>query len=71
VAFRFDFGLKCTDRGRPNGPSNRNRTSCDFASIKRGIWIRVFPDKPISQKPAEMRMGNSKGNPDYYVAEIQ
>lgn len=41
--------------------------------IKRGgrIWIRVFPDKPISQKPAEVRMGNGKGNPEYYVAEIQ
>ena len=35
------------------------------------IWIRVFPDKPISQKPAEVRMGNGKGNPEYYVAEIQ
>ena len=41
--------------------------------IKRGgrIWIRIFPDKPMSQKPAEVRMGNGKGNPEYYVAEIQ
>ena len=41
--------------------------------IKRGgkVWIRVFPDKPISHKPAEVRMGNGKGNPEYYVAEIQ
>ena len=41
--------------------------------IKRGgrVWIRIFPDKPISQKPAEVRMGNGKGNPEYYVAEIQ
>ena len=41
--------------------------------VKRGgrIWIRVFPDKPISTKPAEVRMGNGKGNPEYYVAEIQ
>jgi ribosomal protein L29 len=41
--------------------------------IKRGgrIWIRIFPDKPISNKPAEVRMGNGKGNPEYYVAEIQ
>ena len=40
--------------------------------IKRGgrIFIRIFPDKPISQKPAEVRMGNGKGNPEYYVAEI-
>ncbi len=41
--------------------------------IKRGgrIWIRVFPDKPISKKPAEVRMGNGKGGVEYYVAEIQ
>ena len=41
--------------------------------VKRGgrIWIRVFPDKPISTKPAEVRMGNGKGNPESYVAEIQ
>jgi large subunit ribosomal protein L16 len=41
--------------------------------IKRGgrIWIRIFPDKPISKKPAEVRMGNGKGNPEYWVAEIQ
>ena len=41
--------------------------------IKRGgrVWIRIFPDKPVSQKPAEVRMGNGKGNPEYYVAEIQ
>jgi large subunit ribosomal protein L16 len=41
--------------------------------IKRGgkIWIRIFPDKPVSQKPAEVRMGNGKGNPEFFVAEIQ
>jgi hypothetical protein len=41
--------------------------------IKRGgtIRIRIFPDKPISQKLAEVRMGNGKGNPEYYVAEIK
>jgi large subunit ribosomal protein L16 len=41
--------------------------------IKRGgrIWIRVFPDKPISQKPAEVRMGKGKGSVEYWVAEIQ
>ena len=41
--------------------------------IKRGgrIWIRIFPDKPISKKPAEVRMGNGKGSPEYWVAEIQ
>ena len=41
--------------------------------IKRGgnVWIRVFPDKPISSKPAEVRMGNGKGNPEYWVAQVQ
>ena len=41
--------------------------------IKRGgrIWIRIFPDKPISKKPLEVRMGNGKGSPEYWVAEIQ
>jgi large subunit ribosomal protein L16 len=41
--------------------------------IKRGgrIWIRIFPDKPVSQKPAEVRMGNGKGNPEFFVSEIQ
>jgi large subunit ribosomal protein L16 len=42
-------------------------------AIKRGgrIWIRIFPDKPISQKPAEVRMGNGKGNPEFWVSEIK
>ena len=41
--------------------------------IKRGgrVWIRVFPDKPISSKPAEVRMGNGKGNPEFWVALVQ
>jgi large subunit ribosomal protein L16 len=61
-----DFGLKATGRGRLTA---RQMTR----HIKRGgrIWIRIFPDKPISKKPAEVRMGNGKGNPEYYVAEIQ
>ena len=41
--------------------------------VKRGgkLWIRVFPDKPISKKPIEVRMGNGKGSVEYYVAQIQ
>jgi large subunit ribosomal protein L16 len=41
--------------------------------IKRGgrVWIRIFPDKPITKKPAEVRMGKGKGSVEYYVAEIQ
>ncbi len=58
-----DFGLKVLERGR------RALTR----HIKRGghVWIRVFPDKPISSKPAEVRMGNGKGNPEYWVALVQ
>jgi large subunit ribosomal protein L16 len=42
-------------------------------SIRRGgkIWIRVFPDKPVTQKPAETRMGSGKGNPEYWVAVVK
>jgi large subunit ribosomal protein L16 len=41
--------------------------------VKRGarVWIRVFPDKPISKKPLEVRMGKGKGNPEYWVALVQ
>ena len=38
---------------------------------RRRVWIRIFPDKPISSKPAEVRMGNGKGNPEYWVALVQ
>jgi large subunit ribosomal protein L16 len=62
-----DFGLKATARQIEAARRAISR------HVKRGgrIWIRIFPDKPISQKPAEVRMGNGKGNPEYYVAEIQ
>src|SRR6218665_116366 len=58
--------------GRPPGQMGAARRATP-RHVKRGgrIWIRVFPDKPISTKPAEVRMGNGKGNPEYYVAEIQ
>ena len=72
VAFG-DFGLKCTDRGRLTARQIEAARRAISRHVKRGgrIWIRIFPDKPISQKPAEVRMGNGKGNPEYYVAEIQ
>ena len=47
------------------------RTITRYTKRGASLWIRIFPDKPISQKPAEVRMGNGKGNPEYYVAEIQ
>ena len=68
-----EYGLKATTRGRLTARQLEAARRAMSRHIKRGgrIWIRVFPDKPISQKPAEVRMGNGKGNPEYYVAEIQ
>ena len=68
-----DFGLKSIDRGRLTARQIEAARRAISRHVKRGgrIWIRIFPDKPISQTPAEVRMGNGKGNPEYYVAEIQ
>ena len=63
-------------KGRNTGIATRG-TNVSFGEFglkatERGrIFIRIFPDKPISQKPAEVRMGNGKGNPEYFVCEIQ
>ena len=67
-----EYGLKAVERGRITARQIEAARRAMTRHIKRGgrIWIRVFPDKPISQKPAEVRMGNGKGNPEYYVAEI-
>ena len=72
VAFG-EFGLKATGRGRLTARQIEAARRAMTRHIKRGgrIWIRIFPDKPISQTPAEVRMGNGQGNPEYYVAEIQ
>ena len=72
VAFG-EYGLKATTRGRITARQLEAARRAMTRHIKRGgrIWIRIFPDKPISIKPAEVRMGNGKGNPEYYVAEIQ
>src|SRR5687768_18242551 len=68
-----EYGLKATTRGRLTARQLEAARRAMSRHIKRGgrIWIRVFPDKPISSKPAEVRMGNGKGNPEYFVAEIQ
>ncbi|HRO58428.1 MAG TPA: 50S ribosomal protein L16 [Burkholderiaceae bacterium] len=72
VAFG-QFGLKATGRGRLTARQIEAARRAMTRHIKRGgrVWIRIFPDKPISKKPAEVRMGNGKGNIEYYVAEIQ
>ena len=68
-----EYGLKSIDRGRLTSRQIEAARRAMTRHIKRGgrIWIRIFPDKPVSHKPAEVRMGNGKGNPEYYVAEIQ
>jgi len=68
-----EFGLKATTPGRLTARQIEAARRAMTRHIKRGgrVFIRIFPDKPISQKPAEVRMGNGKGNPEYFVAEIQ
>ncbi|HLS51048.1 MAG TPA: 50S ribosomal protein L16 [Burkholderiaceae bacterium] len=68
-----EFGLKATGRGRLTARQIEAGRRAINRHIRRGgrVWIRVFPDKPISKKPAEVRMGSGKGNPEFWVAEIQ
>ncbi|QKS28520.1 MAG: 50S ribosomal protein L16 [Accumulibacter sp.] len=68
-----EYGLKSIGRGRLTARQIEAARRAMTRHIKRGgrIWIRIFPDKPISKKPAEVRMGSGKGNPEYYVAEIK
>ena len=68
-----DFGLKATERGRITARQIEAARRAISRHLKRGgrIFIRIFPDKPISNKPAEVRMGNGKGSVEFYVAEIQ
>ena len=72
VAFG-DFGLKCTDRGRLTARQIESARRAISRHVKRGgrIWIRVFPDKPITKKPLEVRQGKGKGAVEYWVALIQ
>ncbi|SET49666.1 LSU ribosomal protein L16P [Nitrosomonas marina] len=68
-----EYGLKAVERGRITARQIEAARRAMTRHIKRGgrIWIRIFPDKPISHKPAEVRMGKGKGSPEYFVAEIQ
>lgn len=68
-----DFGLMALDAG---WITNRQIESARIAMtrhLKRGgkVWIRIFPDKPLTKKPAEVRMGKGKGAPEYWVAEVR
>jgi large subunit ribosomal protein L16 len=68
-----EFGLRAVVRGRITARQIEAARRAMTRHIKRGgkIWIRVFPDKPISKKPLEVRMGKGKGNVEYWVAQIQ
>ncbi|MEJ2576240.1 MAG: 50S ribosomal protein L16 [Gammaproteobacteria bacterium] len=68
-----DFGLKATTRGRLTARQIEAARRTITRHVKRGgkLYIRVFPDKPITEKPLEVRMGKGKGNVEYWVAPIQ
>jgi large subunit ribosomal protein L16 len=68
-----EFGLKAVERGRITARQIEAARRAMTRHIKRGgkIWIRVFPDVPISKKPLEVRMGKGKGNVEYWVCKIQ
>lgn len=68
-----EFGLKALDRGNLTARQIEAARRALTRHIKRGgkVFIRVFPDKPITEKPLEVRMGNGKGNVEYWVARIQ
>ncbi len=68
-----EFGLKATTRGFVTARQIEAARRAITRHVRRGgkLWIRVFPDKPITKKPLEVRMGKGKGNVEYWVAPIQ
>lgn len=68
-----EFGLKAAERGRVSARQIEAARRAMTRHIKRGgkIWIRLFPDVPITNKPLEVRMGKGKGNVEYWVAKVQ
>ncbi len=68
-----DFGLQAVDRGRLTARQIEAGRISINRHIKRGgkLWTRVFPDKPVSKKPLEVRMGKGKGAPEYWVSVIK
>ena len=68
-----EFGLKATTRGRLTARQIEAARRTITRHVKRGgkLFIRVFPDKPITEKPLEVRMGKGKGNVEYWVAQVQ
>ena len=68
-----EFGLKAMGHCRITARQIESARRAINRCLKRGgkVWIRIFPDKPITQKPLEVRMGSGKGNVEYWVAQIQ
>ncbi len=68
-----EFGLKATTRGFITARQIEAARRAITRHVRRGgkLWIRVFPDKPITKKPIEVRMGKGKGNVEYWVAAVQ
>ena len=68
-----EFGLKSAERGRMTARQIEAARRTITRRVKRGgkLWIRVFPDKPITKKPLEVRQGKGKGNVEYWVAQVQ
>lgn len=68
-----EFGLKAVEHGRITARQIEAARRAMSRHLKRGgkIWIRIFPDKPISKKPLEVRQGKGKGNVEYWVALVQ
>jgi len=68
-----DFGLQATQHGMMTARQIEAARIAMTRYVKRGgkVWIRVFPDKPITSKPAETRMGKGKGSPEYWVARVK
>ena len=68
-----EYGLKATSRARMTARELEAARRAMTRYVKRGgqIWVRVFPDVPITKKPLEVRMGSGKGNVEYYVAKVK
>jgi large subunit ribosomal protein L16 len=68
-----EYGLKATTRGMLTSRQIEAARRALTRFVKRGgrVWIRVFPDKPVSRKPLEVRMGSGKGNPEFWVAVVK
>ena len=68
-----EFGLKATSRGRVTARQIEAARRAMTRYIKRGgkVWIRIFPDVPITKKPIEVRMGKGKGSPEYWACRVK